>query len=208
MDQGKQAMSGVSLVALESVRRGFFRTPAVLGALALAAGLNAAQSTAFAGQYESVGRTVGYEVGRAVGPGPQGRIASVILQSVGGSVAGQLDAKPLSSDQRRVLELQRQAREQAARDAAYVNERRRFDPGYVEPPAGARTSGVGSSVSPSAEQRRAQELEKQAREQAIRDHAYAAERQRLDPSYSVMVQRSERANAQAAATQEINRNYR
>lgn len=208
MDAKRQALSLVAKGAMASVRLGLCRHPAALAAFALAAGLSAAQNSAFAGQYEAVGRSIGYELGRAAGSGPQGRIASIVLQAAGGAAAGTLDAPPLSADQRRIQDLQRQAREQAARDAAYANERRRIDPGYVEPPAGARAPGMGAQVSLSADQRRAQQLEKEAREQAIRDHAYAAERQRLDPTYGTMAQRSDRANAQAAEAQDINRAYR
>lgn len=208
MDAVRQAISGVSMSALESIRQSLGK-PSVLGVFALAAGLSAAQSQAWAGNFEYVGRSIGYEMGRAAGSGPQGRIASLVLQTAGGTVAGQLDSPPPSSDQRRAAELQRQAREQAARDAAYVNERRRIDPGYVEPTNGTtgRSQVNASSASMTSEQRRVEQVQKEAREQAIRDSAYQAERRRLDPTYSAMVQRSDQANAQSAAVQRINQAY-
>ena len=204
-DAGKEVLSSASLGALESVRRSLFRHPGALAAFALAAGLTTAQGNAWAGGYESLGRSIGYELGRTAGPGVPGRVASMVLQSVGGSVAAPMDAAPQTSDQRRAAELQRQAREQAGRDAAYAAERKRLDPSYVASAGVATAQGARPWTPPplTPEQRRAQQVEKEAREQAIRDHAYKAERLRLDPTYGVMVQRSEGANSRSADAQRI-----
>lgn len=203
----RNSLSACAAGALDSVRRSLLRSPSALAAFAVAAGLGA-HADAWAQQYSSVGRSIGYEMGRAVGgTGPQGRIASLVLQSVGAAAGSQLDAPPsrsTSAEQRRIESLQQQAREQAARDAAYVSTRRQLDPGYVEPRGEAGGRPVAFSAPVSAEQRRIQQLEKEARDQAIRDHAYAAERARLDPSYRALAQQAARANAYSNGVQEIN----
>ena len=109
-----EVLSNVALGALDSVRRSLCRHPGALAAFALAAGLSAAQSNAWAGGYESLGRSIGYELGRAAGPSPQGRIATLVLQTAGGAIAAPLDAP--AAEQKRAAEAQRQAQDQARRD--------------------------------------------------------------------------------------------
>lgn len=119
--------------ARSSIRASLSASTATLLAVGLAAGLAPDAAHAWGSDYESMGRTLGSELGNVAGGNsvfsPTARIASTL-----GGFIGQQIGKPIdqaSEEQRRVDDIQRQAREQAVRDAAYDAERKRIDPNYT-----------------------------------------------------------------------------
>lgn len=133
--------------AQDAVRNSLRASPLSIAALALAAGLSATPAQAQWGstQYENVGRSVGYELGRqAAGGGgvfsPGARIAGSIGEILVGNLARPLDQAANAARereaadlraQREMADVERRARLQAAADAAYHAERLRRDPTYT-----------------------------------------------------------------------------
>jgi hypothetical protein len=117
--------------ARASIRGSLCASHATLLAVGLAAGLAPNAAHAWGTDYQTMGRALGSELGSLAGGvfSPTARIASAI-----GGVIGQQIGKPFDDAgqyQRRAEDIQRQAREQALRDAAYDAERRRLDPSYM-----------------------------------------------------------------------------
>lgn len=116
----------------EQLRANLWRTGALV-AIAVAAGMAPDAARAWGMNYESAGRTIGSELGRAAGGGaifsPEARVASVV-----GEMAGQMLGRSIDSvgqQAKQAQEAERMAIEQARRDAAYEAERKRLDPTWT-----------------------------------------------------------------------------
>lgn len=120
-------------LAMNAARSGLTSSPAALIAIGMAAGMAAPEAHAWQNQYESIGRTVGGEVARqAAGGGvfsPTARIAGLLGETLGANLGKPFDQQ--SEAERKEAENIQRAKEQAQRDAAYDQERRRLDPNYV-----------------------------------------------------------------------------
>jgi hypothetical protein len=117
--------------AAASVRSSMRAAPAFMVAIALAAGMAASDAKAW-GESESVGRTIGTELGRAAvgGYGAQATVGGLL-----GGVVGAMIGRPIDKSgeaTQREEEVTRAAKEQAQRDAAYQAERKRLDPNYSQ----------------------------------------------------------------------------
>lgn len=117
--------------AFASVTGSMKAAPTFMVAVALAAGMTAQDAHAWGNDFENLGRVIGGEVGRNAANdryGSQARVAGLIGEVVGSRMGRPVDAA--SKEEQRINDIQRQAREQAVRDAAYDAERRRIDPNY------------------------------------------------------------------------------
>jgi hypothetical protein len=142
------------LTAVRSVRTNMRASGPALVALAIAAGLAPDVARAWGMDYESAGRTIGSEIGRAAGGNqifsPAGRIGSVIGEMAGAAIGRPFDAASRESD--RQQQAIKEAQDQARRDAAYDAERKRLDPTYT--PA-ARYADMSARAEAAAQQWRA-----------------------------------------------------
>jgi hypothetical protein len=117
--------------ALASVRSSLIKAPALMAAVALAAGMSASDAHAWGNDFENLGRVIGGELGRTAGNdryGPQARVGGLIGETLGSRMGRPADQS--DKEAQRIADIQRRAREQAVRDAAYEAERRRIDPNY------------------------------------------------------------------------------
>lgn len=136
--------------AFASVRSSLRSAPVFMAAVALAAGMSATDAQAWGNDFENLGRVIGGEVGRTAGNdrySAQARVGSLIGEAFGSRLGRPADAA--DKEAKRLSEIQRQAREQAMRDAAYDLERRRIDPNYqsqVRSSAGANNSQSAMSA--------------------------------------------------------------
>lgn len=129
--------------AFASTRGSLRAAPAFLIAAALAAGMAPDKAHAWGNDFENLGRVIGGEVGRQAGNdryGAQARIGG-LLGEVIGSRAGR-PADEADREAKRIADIERQAREQAVRDAAYEAQRRRIDPNYRSMSASSNASNV------------------------------------------------------------------
>jgi hypothetical protein len=115
--------------AMQAVRVALRNTPGVFAAISIAAGVAAHEAHAQSNEYENLGRSVGSNLGAAVGGNsfsPGSRIAQAL-----GSVAGSLVGRPMDAStnaQKHDAQIAQEAHDLAVRDAAYCNERKRNDP--------------------------------------------------------------------------------
>lgn len=122
--------------AFASVRSSLRVSPAFMAAIAVVAGMATEDAKAWGNnQFEQIGRTMGSEMGRQAGGGSfstESRIGGMV-----GSMLGATLGRPLDEDakeKKRLEQIEAKARDQAIRDAAYEEQRRRIDPSYQRSP--------------------------------------------------------------------------
>jgi uncharacterized protein YcfJ len=128
-------VTAATLEAMQSIRKSMAASPKFLAAVAVAAGMSAAQAGEYTTAGSQVGRVIGNEVGRA-----SGNSGAAVVGSVLGGLAGTVLTRPMDEQAtatkeeqaaaKKLTQAEQKAREKAAYDAAYEAERKRRDPNY------------------------------------------------------------------------------